>query len=1055
MKKIFIITIIFLAYYFSYSQMTIVTQPQSINACVGSNDTIRIIVANNADNITYNIMFDPTYSGTFSSIFNTTTNNTSYEYVILNIQSSSSGRYCIEVDDGTTTLVSNSFIINVSTAVPTINSITLSPNDTVLCHQAQKDIILNVTPAAEPMQYIWYKNSVFYSSTSNNILTFAHASSSDEGSYYVAVSNGCGVATNIFNPINLNYLEKPNLVSNPNIPMACEGDTISVTVYVTGDNINYSWIERNAGVDNLIVGAITNTLEIQNVPYPLTNTYLVIANNICYQDTLIEFGFPSGNLPEIQAQPSNPPICIGDTLFLNSFASSSSTVTYQWYGDNLLLPSSNTTQYVVNTANGYNNTYFYIAYNSCGSDTSDVFTAQFLSAPVFTAQPNDTTVCVGTNVLLTTKVTGDEPMTLAWNYLHNNNGILVQDANAITQSAGTQLAISNIQESQSRPYYCIATNACGTAYSDTAIIIVNIPISLQMDLSDQTICEGDSLGFSLAYINQVFGTTPITYTWYKEAVPNDVILGNNNIYSISSANLSDSGVYYCELANICNTIQTYHAAATIKSLPYFTVQPQATSVCQGQTVNLSAHAEGEAPISYLWYRNNSAISNQTTENLSVANSIVNHTGYYYCLAQNSCSPAGIASDSVFVSVGTPVAFQNPLYHTPITGPNGSSFCENETLQLKILVNGINLNVTWYHNGNVIPSINDTILIINNATTLYSGQYYCVISNQCNSITSDTISINITPAPNINLGADMDFCEGESDILQTTGSFTNYTWTKDGDEINTHAPTIEVFQTGTYTLQVTDMNTGCTDIDTIIVTAHPYYNIPLSETITECSDYYLLDAGAGGYEYTWSTGTTYQTITVQSSGEYSLTVTGDSFGCADSVRISLVLNTPVDVSLGNDISIGINAGTTLNAGTGFETYEWFFGTENLNWEYPTIYIDGETYGLGTWEFSVKVGNGVCYDNDTILVTFTNYNFIDESQNVNISVYPNPAINIVHINSPDAVIKNISVFTIDGKEILKESNNNYFELNVSHLSAGTYFIKITNFDGNTIIKKFLKN
>lgn len=1053
MKKVFIIIAMCLLSYFSYSQMTIVSQPQSSWACQGINDTARIVVANNAADITYNILFDATYSGTFTSVHSETLSTTTYEYVFENITTASQGRYKIEVSDGVTTLESLEFNIIVSTAIPTINSITLSPNDTLLCLQAEKSITLNVSPSGN-MQYSWYKNSAFYTNSSNNTLVFEHASLSDEGIYYAIISNGCGTATNISDPINLNYLEKPNLTTSPNIPYSCEGDIIDIPVAVTGDNINFTWVERIASVDNVMTGQTSSTLHIENIHYPNNSLYILIASNGCYNDTLVNFGIPTGTAPIVQTQPSAPEMCLGETFSLNAYAIGSTPFTYQWYGDSILIPNSNTTTLTVNSSVAYNDSYYYIAYNACGSDTSDVFLLEFREAPLFTIQPHDTTVCVGEDVFLNTKVVGATPLTVQWNFLYDNNAILVQDANATFANSNTQLTFTNILEAQSRPYFCIASNDCGTASSDTVMVTVNVPIELQMDLSDENICEGDSMAFSLAYTNQVFGTEPITYNWYKESTPADILISTSNIYSIPYVSLSDAGVYYCELSNMCNTIETYHADLTVKALPVFTVQPEAFSVCQGGNIYLSAEAEGESPISYLWYRNGSAISSQTTENLVIPNSIVNHSGYYYCLAQNECSGLGIKSDSVLVSVGTPVSFQNPTNHSPIAGANGTSICEFETLELKILVNGINFNVSWYNNGNLIPGQNDTILSISPDIS-YAGEYYCVISNQCNEITSDTIEISITPSPDVDLGDDKDLCNGESVTLETDGNYTNYTWTQDGEEMDTHSPMLTVSETGVYTLQVTDMYTGCTNIDEVNVTVHPYYEIPLSETINSCSDYYLLDAGIGAYEYTWSNGATFHSITVEESGEYSLTVTGDSFGCSDSINITLTLNPPISVSLGDDLSVDISSGTTLDAGTDFSSYEWFFGTENLDWEYPTLYVDGETYDLGTWEFSVTVGNGVCFASDTILVTFTDYNSIEDNQASNISIYPNPANDYIVIDDPENIVSKISIYTIDGKEILNDNNYSNSEININSLSAGSYFIKITNRDGNSIIKKFLKN
>jgi uncharacterized repeat protein (TIGR02543 family) len=53
-----------------------------------------------------------------------------------------------------------------------------------------------------------------------------------------------------------------------------------------------------------------------------------------------------------------------------------------------------------------------------------------------------------------------------------------------------------------------------------------------------------------------------------------------------------------------------------------------------QMVTLSARVSGEAPMTFLWYKNNTVISGQTKDTLLVENFGVGDTGFYYCIAAN-------------------------------------------------------------------------------------------------------------------------------------------------------------------------------------------------------------------------------------------------------------------------------------------------------------------------------------------------------------------------------------------------------------------------------------
>ena len=77
-------------------------------------------------------------------------------------------------------------------------------------------------------------------------------------------------------------------------------------------------------------------------------------------------------------------------------------------------------------------------------------------------------------------------------------------------------------------------------------------------------------------------------------------------------------------------------------------------------------------------------------------------------------------------------------------------------------------------------------------------------------------------------------------------------------------------------------------------------------------------------------------------------------------------------------------------------------------------------------------------------------IDDLNQLDISIYPNPASDKLHIDG--LVVQDVVIYSIDGKEVLKISNQN--SIDVSSLSKGVYFIKVS--DGvNSSTKKFIKN
>jgi len=77
-------------------------------------------------------------------------------------------------------------------------------------------------------------------------------------------------------------------------------------------------------------------------------------------------------------------------------------------------------------------------------------------------------------------------------------------------------------------------------------------------------------------------------------------------------------------------------------------------------------------------------------------------------------------------------------------------------------------------------------------------------------------------------------------------------------------------------------------------------------------------------------------------------------------------------------------------------------------------------------------------------------IDNLNQLDISIYPNPASDKLHIDG--LVVQDVVIYSIDGKEVLNISNQN--TIDVSSLSKGVYFIRVS--DGiNVSTNKLIKN
>lgn len=77
---------------------------------------------------------------------------------------------------------------------------------------------------------------------------------------------------------------------------------------------------------------------------------------------------------------------------------------------------------------------------------------------------------------------------------------------------------------------------------------------------------------------------------------------------------------------------------------------------------------------------------------------------------------------------------------------------------------------------------------------------------------------------------------------------------------------------------------------------------------------------------------------------------------------------------------------------------------------------------------------------------------DSQEVVISIYPNPSTGIFKIQTTEN-IERIEVFNLSGR-IIKEMNPNSIEMDLSKLPSGCYFLKFTFSSGDMLTNRIVK-
>ena len=383
-----------------------------------------------------------------------------------------------------------------------------------------------------------------------------------------------------------------------------------------------------------------------------------------------------------------------------------------------------------------------------------------------------------------------------------------------------------------------------------------------------------------------------------------------------TAGAADAGSVILTLAAIGNCNDTVFSTVIVNITPIPTSNISAsgsTSICVGNSVTLTA----TGGTTYSWSTGSSASS------ISVS-----AAGTYTVTSSNVCG-SQIDTMSVFVT---------PLPIVTIANGATANLCVGDTVIL--YATGIG-NYVWTGG-----STNDSIY----ATA--GGTYSITSTNSCGSATDAiTITSITTPSPVITAGGGTTICPGDSVSLTASGGGT-YSWST-----GSSATTIFVSAAGTYTLTATNICGAQTATQTVTVSAIPTVTL-FSSGISFCTGSSIQLWAAGTGTFSWTGGSTNDSITVSTGGTYVVTVSTSCGSATDNITINeLPLPVATISAVGTTFCIG---DSIILTGAGGTSYLWQPSAAS------TSFISATTSGT----YTLTASNSCGIDTATISVTTVN-------------------------------------------------------------------------------------
>lgn len=619
---------------------------------------------------------------------------------------------------------------------------------------------------------------------------------------------------------------------------------------------------------------------------------------------------------------------------------------------------------------------------SCETIFTDVYTAPENCCPIDLDLGEDFSACSADDITLDAGPDGV-------NYIWSINDV-------VQPEVGQTIAVD-----QSGTYKVEVRNESGCIKTDMVQAIINASPMITLD-ANSSACEG-----SAATLDPMIGNPSFTYEW---------ALNGNFAAGSEVIDVTIPGEYCITVTNIADCTATACTQVTFVTPPTVDLGDD-IAVCGDTEVLLDAGSTG---LTYAWSKDGVMLDETTpTINPTITGVYAVTVSEGQCTATDEVNviitptpvftlgddQAICAMESVsitisdiydgytwfldgteFTSTGGAVHFadaggeyvvevfdENCTYRDTVIVTER----ENPALELgedkigcigsPVLLDSGNPNTmhSWSQDGSVL-SETESVIMVNDVAT-----YAVTVTDDEGCSSTDEVSVNFEPGPTLDIGDDIDLCDGQVDTIFATTNGDNISWLRDGIEITGETDTeLEVTTGGVYTAQVTGAS-GCEVEDQITVNLFTVPNIDLGEDQTICEgDEFTFTAGDDTNSYLWldddgMTVSQIETLTTGSAGIYTVFVTTmNQCLVTDEVELIVtqlpILTLPVEAAFCEDQS------TMIDAGGDAESYSWTLNGSTINGESSSMLEISEE---GTYTVTAANGNN-CLVMQDIIVTEEN-------------------------------------------------------------------------------------
>ncbi|MFZ9848445.1 MAG: gliding motility-associated C-terminal domain-containing protein, partial [Flavobacteriales bacterium] len=377
---------------------------------------------------------------------------------------------------------------------------------------------------------------------------------------------------------------------------------------------------------------------------------------------------------------------------------------------------------------------------------------------------------------------------------------------------------------------------------------------------DVPTCAGGNITFDVSSFDN--GNGPYTYKWDD----------NSTLATLSLSNVNSPSLHFVDITDKFGCVGRDSANITIQaSLGVQITGTPDTVMCAGSSITLASNYNTAGGYNLSWS------TGSTADNISV-----NTAGLITLTVDDGNGCTGTDAMTIVVNAAPDMSLV----------PTTASVCSGDAASVGYDY-GAGNTYLWTP-GNASSAI---------FSTFTGGSYNIRVTNNKGCFADTDVVVNAFSKPLVDIVANVDACSGETITLQDNSGQTGvtYQWTKTstGATVIATTPTLQITTSDSYQLKVTDANT-CFNSD---VTLANFRTTPVVDLIngmdstTICGTETLnLNAGnaGAGITYLWSPNDqNTQTITVSTTGDYTVVVSNGNCSDTDKVHVKSV-TLPKDV-----------------------------------------------------------------------------------------------------------------------------------------------------------------